>query len=189
MKLDYSIAIGEAAFYGPKIDFIVKDVLGRRWQLGTVQVDYVMPERFDLEYVGSDGQRHRPVVIHRAPFGSMERFVGVLIEHFAGDFPTWLAPVQVVILPITEAHHPYAQKVCEDLKQESIRVEVDTRNEKVSYKIREWETKKVPYMLVLGEKEQASESVAVRKHKEGDKGRIPLPQFIEHVKDEVVRKL
>lgn len=189
MKLDYSIAIGEAAFYGPKIDFIVKDVLGRKWQLGTVQVDYVMPERFDLEYVGSDGQRHRPVVIHRAPFGSMERFVGVLIEHFAGDFPTWLAPVQVVILPITETHHPYAQKVCEDLKQESIRVEVDTRNEKVSYKIREWETKKVPYMLVVGEKEQASDSVAVRKHKEGDKGRVPLSQFIQHVKDEVVRKL
>jgi len=189
MKLDYFIGIGEAAFYGPKIDFIVKDVLGRKWQLGTVQVDYVMPERFNLKYMGSDGQEYRPVVIHRAPFGSLERFIGVLIEHYAGDFPTWLAPVQVVVLPISDKQHAYAQKVYDELKQQNIRVEVDNRGEKLNYKIRDWETKKVRYMLVVGEREKANNSVAVRKHKEGDKGSIPLPQFIEQLKEEITRKL
>ncbi len=178
MKLNYYIGIGEAAFYGPKIDFMVQDVLRRTWQLGTVQVDYVMPERFDLVYTGSDGQKHRPVIIHRAPFGSMERFIGVLIEHFAGDFPVWLAPVQCVVLPITDNHLAFARKVHDDLRSAGIRVELDDRNEKVGYKIRDWETQKVPYMLVVGDKEQAAGSVAVRRHRKGDLGTMSVEQFV-----------
>ncbi len=177
MKLDYYIGIGEAAFYGPKIDFMVRDAIGRTWQLGTVQVDYVMPERFDLEYAGSDGQKHRPVIIHRAPFGSLERFIGVLIEHFAGDFPLWLAPVQCVVLPITDQQLDYATKVRDDMVNSGVRVELDDRNEKVGYKIREWETKKVPYMLVVGEKERTAGSLAVRQHKKGDIGAMSVDEF------------
>jgi threonyl-tRNA synthetase len=177
MKLNYFIGIGEAAFYGPKIDFMVQDALRRTWQLGTVQVDYVMPERFNLEYTGSDGQKHRPVIIHRAPFGSMERFIGVLIEHYAGEFPLWLAPVQAVVLPITDQQLDYARKVHEILKNKGIRVELDDRNEKVGYKIREWETKKVPYMLVVGDRERQSEAVSVRQHKKGDLGSVPVEEF------------
>jgi threonyl-tRNA synthetase len=169
-KLDYFVGIGEAAFYGPKIDFMVRDVLGRTWQLGTVQVDYVMPERFDLEYTGGDGQKHRPVVIHRAPFGSLERFIGILIEHFAGEFPLWLAPIQAVVLPITDKFLSYATNVIDELKLAGIRCELDDRNEKVGYKIRDWETKKVPFMLVVGEKEEQSGTVSVRQHKKGDLG-------------------
>ena len=184
MKLNYYIAIGEAAFYGPKIDFMVQDALRRTWQLGTVQVDYVMPERFNLEYMGSDGQKHRPVIIHRAPFGSLERFIGVLIEHFAGDFPVWLAPVQSVVLPITENHLDFARKVHDTIKSAGIRVELDDRNEKIGYKIREWETKKVPYMLVVGDKEQAAGAVAVRRHKKGDLGAMALVEFITRVTTE-----
>jgi threonyl-tRNA synthetase len=180
-KLNYYIAVGEAAFYGPKIDFMVRDVLNRTWQLGTVQVDYVMPQRFDLEYVGSDGQKHRPVVIHRAPFGSMERFMGVLIEHFAGEFPLWLAPVQAVILPITDAFVGYAKEVEAKLRAAGVRVELDDRNEKVGYKIREWETKKVPLMLVVGEKEKSSRTVSVRQHKKGDLGAQTIDAFLEKV--------
>ncbi|MEK7251571.1 MAG: threonine--tRNA ligase, partial [Bacteroidota bacterium] len=172
MNVDYFVAIGEASFYGPKIDFMVKDAIGRTWQLGTVQVDYVMPERFNLEYVGNDGQKHRPVIIHRAPFGSLERFLGVLIEHFAGDFPLWLAPVQAVILPITDAHVEYAKSIEKEYAANGIRVELDDRNEKIGYKIREWETKKVPYMLVVGEKERQADAVAVRQHKKGDVGQM-----------------
>lgn len=188
MKLNYYIGIGEAAFYGPKIDFMVQDALKRTWQLGTVQVDYVMPERFNLEYIGSDGQKHRPVIIHRAPFGSLERFIGVLIEHFAGDFPVWLAPVQCVVLPISESQLDYARKVCDDVAASRIRVELDDRNEKIGYKIREWETRKVPYMLVVGEKEKGSGSVAVRQHKKGDIGAVPVDQFIARIGKEILEK-
>jgi threonyl-tRNA synthetase len=188
MNLVYDIKEGEAAFYGPKIDFIVKDALGRRWQLGTVQVDYVMPERFDLLYVGSDGQKHRPVVIHRAPFGSLERFIGVLIEHFAGNFPTWLAPVQTAIVPISQNYFDYAEKVQQKLVENNIRVELDKRNEKVGFKIRDWETKKVPYMLIVGEKEEESGTVSVRQHKIGDLGSLDLNDFIYNIMDEINSK-
>ncbi|NUN70354.1 MAG: threonine--tRNA ligase [Bacteroidetes bacterium] len=181
MKLDYFVGLGEAAFYGPKFDFIVRDALGRQWQLGTVQVDYVMPERFGLEYIGSDGQKHRPVIIHRAPFGSMERFMSILIEHYAGDFPLWLAPVQAVVLPITDAYNEYARDVAAKLTAAGLRAEIDTRNEKIGYKIREHEVKKVPFMLVVGEKERAAGSVSVRQHKKGDLGVLTV--------EEAVRKL
>jgi len=182
MKLDYFVGIGEASFYGPKIDFMVKDALGRTWQLGTVQVDYVMPERFQLEYTGSDGKKHRPVIIHRAPFGSMERFIGILIEHFAGEFPLWLAPVQAAILPITDAHNGYARQVYEEFLAAGLRVQIDERNEKIGSKIRDWETRKVPFMLVVGEKEAAAGTVAVRQHKKGDQGAVPRGNFIERLR-------
>jgi threonyl-tRNA synthetase len=188
MGLKYHIEEGEAAFYGPKIDFMVKDALGRQWQLGTVQIDYVMPERFDLEYTGSDGQKHRPVVIHRAPFGSLERFIGVLIEHYAGEFPLWLAPVQVAVLPVSQNFFEFSQTIVNDLKNSGIRVEFDERNEKLGYKIRDWETKKVPYMLVVGEKEKESGNVSVRKHKKGDIGTFSLIDFIHNIKDEILKK-
>ena len=185
MKLDYFIGIGEAAFYGPKIDFMVLDALRRTWQLGTVQVDYVMPERFNLEYTGSDGQKHRPVIIHRAPFGSLERFIGVLIEHYAGEFPLWLAPVQAAVIPITDNHLDYAKKVHEDLKAAGIRSELDERNEKIGYKIRDWEIHKVPYMLVVGDKERQADTVAVRQHKKGDLGAMPRAALIERLRKEI----
>jgi len=188
MKLKYFIGIGEASFYGPKIDFIVKDAIGRRWQLGTVQVDYVMAERFNLTYVGSDNKEHRPVIIHRAPFGSMERFVGLLIENFAGNFPLWLAPVQVAVLPIVDALNDYAREVTEKLKAAKIRAELDERSEKVGKKIRDAEVKKIPYMFIIGEKERANQSVAVRRHKEGDKGPMPLDEAIEKLKAEILSK-
>ncbi len=188
MKLNYFIGIGEAAFYGPKIDFIVQDALGRTWQLGTVQVDYVMSERFDLEYTGSDGQKHRPIIIHRAPFGSMERFIGILIEHYAGEFPLWLAPVQAVVMPITDAQLDYAGSVHKELQDAGIRVELDERNEKIGYKIREWETRKVPYMLVIGEKERQNGSVAVRKHKSGDQGAVDRAAFIAALQNSIAAK-
>jgi threonyl-tRNA synthetase len=188
MNLKYHIELGEAAFYGPKIDFMVKDALGRKWQLGTVQIDYVMPERFNLEYIGSDGQKHRPVVIHRAPFGSMERFIGVLIEHYAGEFPLWLAPVQTAIIPLSERYIEYAKKISDELKNNNIRIELDERNEKVGYKIRDWETKKVPYMLILGEKEQSGGNVSVRQHKKGDLGSLSLSEFIHKIKNEINNK-
>jgi threonyl-tRNA synthetase len=188
MKLDYFIGIGEASFYGPKIDFMVKDALSRTWQLGTVQVDYVMPERFQLEYTGSDGQKHRPVIIHRAPFGSMERFVGILIEHFAGEFPLWLSPVQVAVLPITDQQLEYATQIREELRKVNIRCELDDRNEKVGYKIRDWETKKVPIMLVVGEKEKANNTVAVRQHKKGDLGAMSTEAFLSKTLDAIKQK-
>jgi len=189
MKLNYTIEAGEAAFYGPKIDFMVKDVLGRKWQLGTVQIDYVMPERFNLEYIGSDGQKHRPVVIHRAPFGSLERFIGVLIEHFAGDFPLWLAPVQTVVIPVSQNYIEYAKTVVNRLKNDGIRVDIDERNEKIGYKIRDWEMQKVPYMLIVGEKEKEAGSVSVRKHKEGDLGSLALSEFIDKIASEIKNKV
>ncbi len=188
-KLSYTIGKGEAAFYGPKIDFIFKDVLYRTWQLGTVQVDYVMPERFNLEYIGRDGQKHRPVVIHRAPLGSLERLIGMLIEHYVGEFPVWLAPVQVAVLPITDGQMVYAQSLLEQLKVRGIRAELDDRNEKVTYKIRDWETKKVPYMLIVGQKEVASDSISVRRHKRGDLGTVKISDFLGQISDEIKNKL
>ncbi len=169
---------GEAAFYGPKLDFMVKDALGRSWQLGTIQVDYQLPQRFELEYVGSDNQKHRPVMIHRAPFGSLERFVAVLIEHCAGNFPLWLAPDQIAVLPISERFNDYAKLVYDKLKEQDIRGILDDRDEKIGRKIRDAETKKIPYMLIVGEKEVAEEKVAVRKHGQGDQGSVLLEEFI-----------
>lgn len=188
MGLDYKIVKGEASFYGPKIDFIIRDAIGRKWQLGTVQVDYVMPERFDLTYIGSDNEKHRPVIIHRAPFGSMERFVSILIEHFAGDFPVWLAPTQVSVLPIADDFNGYAEQVDAKLKEIGIRTNLDTRSEKIGAKIRDAETSKIPYMVIVGEKEQQAETVSVRRHKQGDIGTFPLSEFISKIESEVLNR-
>jgi threonyl-tRNA synthetase len=170
--------VGEAAFYGPKLDFMVKDALGRNWQLGTIQVDYQLPQRFELEYVGSDNQKHTPVMIHRAPFGSLERFVAVLIEHCAGNFPLWLAPDQIAVLPISERFNDYAKHVYDTLKEQDIRGILDDRDEKIGRKIRDAETQKIPYMLIVGEKEVADSLVAVRKHGKGDQGSLGLSEFV-----------
>mgnify|MGYP003751862567 FL=1 len=183
--LKAKVVLGEAAFYGPKLDFMVKDALGRRWQLGTIQVDYNLPERFELEYTGADNQKHRPVMIHRAPFGSMERFVAVLIEHTAGKFPLWLAPTQAVVLPVSEKHNEYAQHVVKTLKKHEIRAEVDDRNEKVGRKIRDNELKRIPYLLVVGEKEAEKEEISVRKQGGIDLGSINLLTFAQNVTQEV----
>ncbi len=170
---------GEAAFYGPKLDFMVKDALGRSWQLGTIQVDYQLPQRFELEYIGADNQRHRPVMIHRAPFGSLERFVAVLIEHCAGNFPLWLAPDQIAVLPISERFNDYAQMVFDKLKAQDIRGLLDDRDEKIGRKIRDAETRKIPYMLIVGEREASESKVSVRKHGQGDQGSVPLEDFVK----------
>ena len=183
--LNAVIEYGEAAFYGPKMDFMVRDALGREWQLGTIQVDYNLPERFDMTYIGSDNEKHRPVMIHRAPFGSMERFVAVLIEHCGGNFPLWLTPDQVAVLPISEKYQAYAEKVLLLLKQNNIRGFVDSRSEKTGKKIRDAELKKIPYMLIVGEREENEGLVSVRKHKEGDLGSFATPTFIEKIKVEV----
>lgn len=176
---------GEAAFYGPKLDFMVKDAIGRRWQLGTIQVDYNLPERFQLEYTGADNQKHRPVMIHRAPFGSMERFVAVLLEHTAGRFPLWLAPDQCVILPISEKFNDYAWSVARRLSESDIRATVDDRNEKIGRKIRDNELKRIPYLLIVGEKEAQNDEVSVRKQGEGDKGTMKITTFAENLTREV----
>ncbi len=176
---------GEAAFYGPKLDFMVKDAIGRRWQLGTIQVDYNLPERFQLEYTGADNQKHRPVMIHRAPFGSMERFVAVLLEHTAGRFPLWLAPDQCVILPISEKFNDYAWSVARRLSESDIRATVDARNEKIGRKIRDNELKRIPYLLIVGEKEAQNDEVSVRKQGEGDKGTMKITTFAENLTREV----
>lgn len=175
---------GEAAFYGPKLDFMVKDALGRSWQLGTIQVDYSLPERFDLTYVGADNQAHRPVMIHRAPFGSLERFVAVLIEHSGGNFPLWLAPEQIAVLPISEKFADYAQEVFDLLKQQDIRGIIDHRDEKIGRKIRDAEVQKIPYMLIVGENEKQDRMVSVRKHREGDKGSMSLTDFTDQFRKE-----
>ena len=180
---------GEAAFYGPKLDFMVKDALGRNWQLGTIQVDYNLPERFELEYIGTDNQKHQPVMIHRAPFGSMERFVAVLIEHTAGKFPLWLTPDQAVILPISEKYHDYAQKVSEFLKNYDIRTLIDERSEKIGKKIRDNELKRIPYLLIVGEKEQEEGTISVRRQGEGDKGVMSLEKFARLIQSEVQKQL
>lgn len=179
------IETGEAAFYGPKLDFMVKDAIGRKWQLGTIQVDYNLPERFELEYTGSDNQKHRPVMIHRAPFGSLERFIAVLIEHCAGKFPLWLNPEQIAVLPISEKYNDYAKKVLELLKNYDIRGLVDERNEKIGKKIRDTELQKVPYMLIVGEKEEAENMVSVRKQGEGDLGSFTIEDFAKIINDEI----
>ncbi len=177
--------VGEAAFYGPKLDFMVRDAIGRQWQLGTIQVDYNLPERFELEYVGADNQKHRPVMIHRAPFGSMERFVAVLTEHCGGNFPVWLTPDQIAVLPISEKFAAYATHVYERLKQQGIRGLLDNRDEKIGRKIRDAEVKKIPYMIIVGEQEQEQEQVSVRKHGMGDVGVMPLEDFVEILQNEV----
>jgi threonyl-tRNA synthetase len=177
--------LGEAAFYGPKLDFMVKDAIGRRWQLGTIQVDYNLPERFELEYTGADNKKHRPVMIHRAPFGSMERFVAVLLEHTAGRFPLWLAPDQAVVLPISEKFNDYAYNVAKQLNAQDVRTIVDDRNEKIGKKIRDNELKRIPYLLVVGEKEAENEEISVRKQGEGDKGTMKICNFAELLTQEV----
>lgn len=184
-NMAYKINEGDGAFYGPKIDFHIKDCLGREWQCGTIQLDFQMPERFDLHYIGEDGEKHRPVMLHRVIFGSIERFIGILIEHFAGAFPTWLAPVQVKILPIAESHLEYANQLKKQLLEEGIRVEVDERNEKIGYKIREAQLQKIPYMLVIGDKEVEANKVGVRSRKEGDQGAISITDFINRIKTEI----
>ncbi|HMB97135.1 MAG TPA: threonine--tRNA ligase [Balneolaceae bacterium] len=185
MKLDYRVSKGEASFYGPKIDFIIRDAIGRKWQLGTVQVDYVMPERFDLTYIGSDNKKHRPVIIHRAPFGSMERFTGILIEHFAGDFPLWLSPLQVKVLPVSDEFIPYAQHCVEKLQEQNIRVELDDRSEMIGGKIRDAENAKIPYMFIVGAREEKEKTVSVRRHKKGDIGTYLLNDFITTINEEI----
>ena len=177
--------LGEAAFYGPKLDFMVKDAIGRRWQLGTIQVDYNLPERFQLEYTGADNQKHRPVMIHRAPFGSMERFVAVLLEHTAGRFPLWLTPDQVVVLPISEKYNDYAYEVAKRLNLVDVRTIVDDRNEKIGKKIRDNELKRIPYLLIVGEKEAQNDEISVRKQGEGDKGSMKITTFAENLAKEV----
>jgi threonyl-tRNA synthetase len=180
---------GEAAFYGPKLDFMIKDAVGRSWQLGTIQVDYNLPERFNLEYIGADDQRHRPIMIHRAPFGSMERFVAVLIEHTMGKFPLWLTPEQVVVMPISEKYNDYARKVSNSLNISDIRTVLDDRNEKIGRKIRDNELKRIPYLLVVGEKEAETESVAVRQQGQGDQGTMSVEAFVQRIKNEVNEQL
>ncbi len=185
--LKADIVKGEAAFYGPKLDFMVKDALGRKWQLGTIQVDYNLPDRFELEYIGSDNQKHRPVMIHRAPFGSMERFVAVMIEHCAGNFPLWLTPDQAIILPISEKYEKYAKKVLTLLNNYEIRTLIDERNEKTGKKIRDAETRKIPFMLIVGEKEEAQGTISVRKHGSGDLGTHTIEEFVQMVEQEIHR--
>jgi len=177
--LKTTVELGEAAFYGPKLDFMVKDALGRSWQLGTIQVDYTLPQRFELEYIGADNAKHRPVMIHRAPFGSLERFVAVLIEHCGGEFPLWLSPEQVAVLPISEKYADYANKVYTELESQDFSGFIDHRDEKIGRKIRDAEVKKIPYMLIVGEKEQEEGMVSIRKHGEGDIGSMPIEEFIK----------
>ncbi len=188
-KLDFVIKEGEAAFYGPKLDFIVKDALGRKWQLGTIQVDYNLPEKFDLTYKGSNNELQRPIMIHRAPFGSLERFVAILLEHTGGNFPLWLAPTQVNLLSVSEKHEKYAKKVLNFLENNEIRASLDNRNETIGKKIREAELSKVPYMLILGEKEAELENISVRKHRQGDMGAMTREHFIEIIKEEISKSI
>jgi threonyl-tRNA synthetase len=183
-SLSYEVKEKDGAFYGPKIDIHIKDALNRDWQIATIQLDYNLPERFDLTYEGSDGQKHRPVMVHRAIFGSFERFIGMLIEHFAGNFPLWLAPVQAAVIPITDNQIDYAKEIYDKLKESKFRVELDSRSEKVGYKIRDWETKKVPYMVVLGDKEKQNGNITVRAHKKGDQGAVAIDEFIKTLTEE-----
>ncbi|MBO7307446.1 MAG: threonine--tRNA ligase [Alistipes sp.] len=187
--LNTTVELGEAAFYGPKLDFMVKDALGRSWQLGTIQVDYNLPERFDLTYKGSDDKLHRPIMIHRAPFGSMERFVAVLLEHTAGKFPLWLTPDQCVVLPISEKYNEYAEKVVRELNKLDIRTQIDDRNEKIGRKIRDNELKRIPYLLIVGEKEAEDGKVSVRAQGDGDKGQMTIAEFAEFMKDLVAKEI
>ena len=187
-NMEYVVNEGDGAFYGPKIDFHIKDSLGRDWQCGTIQLDFQMPERFDLNYIGQDGEKHRPVMLHRVVFGSIERFIGVLIEHYAGTFPTWLAPVQVKILTISDKQKEYADELVKQFMKEGIRAELDDREEKIGYKIREAQLQKIPYMLIIGEKEVEANAVGVRARKEGDIGQMPVKEFISKIKEEIEEK-
>ena len=187
--LNTVVEYGEAAFYGPKLDFMVRDAIGRKWQLGTIQVDYNLPERFELEYIGADDKKHRPIMIHRAPFGSMERFVAVLIEHTGGKFPLWLTPDQVVVLPVSEKYNDYAKKVCELLNNYDIRASIDDRNETIGKKIRENELKRIPFLLIVGEKEAESNLVSVRRQGQGDQGQMNVEDFVALVNEEVKKEL
>lgn len=188
LELPYEVDEGGGAFYGPKIDIKVKDALRREWQMSTVQFDFNLPERFDMHYIGEDGKEHRPFMVHRALLGSIERFFGVLIEHYGGDFPLWLAPVHAVVIPVSQNHFEYAEKVYNKILNSGLRVQLDRRNEKIGYKIRDWETNKLPYMLIVGEKEAASETVSIRKRKEGDKGTKSVEDFIEAISSEINSK-
>ena len=188
LGLDYVVNEGDGAFYGPKIDFHLTDSIGRTWQCGTIQLDMQLPQRFELEYTGADGEKHRPIMIHRVAFGSIERFIGILIEHFAGAFPTWLAPVQVKVLPISDKHLEYGQKVLETLNAAGIRAEIDTRAEKIGYKIREAQMQKIPYMLVVGAKEEEENLVSVRSRFAGDEGQKSLDAFVASVADEIATR-
>ncbi len=185
LKMDYHVNEGDGAFYGPKIDFHLQDSLDRTWQCGTIQLDFQMPEKFDLTYVGEDGEKHRPVMLHRTVLGSMERFIGILTEHFAGAFPTWLAPVQVKVIPITEKQKEYAEEIAAKLKAEGVRVEVDARSEKMGYKIREGQMQKIPYLLIVGDKEVSSGQVSVRHRKFGDQGAVLAEEFIQRIVEEI----
>ena len=186
--LEYEIDPGEGVFYGPKIDIKIRDVLGRSWQCSTVQVDFNLPERFDMEYIGEDGKPHRPIMVHRALFGSLERFFGILIEHYAGAFPLWLAPVQVTLLPIADRHHNYAHRIYQELRNANVRVELDTRNEKVGFKIREAEVNKIPYMVIIGDKEVENQTISVRHKGEGDLGSMTLDEFRDRLLHEIKLK-
>ena len=188
IKMPYKINPGDGAFYGPKIDFHLKDSIGRTWQCGTIQLDMMLPEKFDLTYIGEDGQRHRPVMLHRVVYGSIERFIGILIEHYAGAFPVWLAPIQVKILPVSSRHIEYAEKIASEIFDKDIRVEVDSRNEKIGYKIREGQLAKIPYMLVVGDKEIEEKGVSVRRFGQGDLGFMDLQNFTDRVREEIETK-
>lgn len=187
--MPFKINPGDGAFYGPKIDFHLEDSLGRTWQCGTIQLDFQLPQRFDLNYIGRDGEKHRPIVIHRVIFGSIERFIGILIEHFAGKFPAWIAPVQVKVLPISDKFNSYAESVVKILKDKDIRVELDDRAEKIGFKIREARNERVPYMIIIGEKEQAEGKISIRSRKNGDEGSVVLYEFISRIKQEIENKI
>jgi len=187
-KIDYQLNKGEGAFYGPKIDFHIKDTLGRMWQCGTIQVDFSMPERFDLQYIGSDGDKHQPVLIHRAILGSVERFIGILIEHYGGNFPVWLSPVQCILIPVSEDHRTYADNICSEITADNIRCKVDDRDEKVGYKIRSAEKQKIPYMCIVGDKEIANKTVSLRKKRQGETGEIKVKALIEEIKNNINRR-
>ena len=186
---DYKVNEGDGAFYGPKLDFHLTDCIGRTWQCGTIQLDFQLPERFELEYVGADGNKHRPIMIHRVVFGSIERFIGILIEHFAGAFPVWLAPVQVKLLPIADRHLDYIYEVKKALEAKGIRCEVDDRNEKIGYKIREAQVNKVPYMVIVGDKDVESGTVAIRSRKDGDLGAMTSAEFVDFMVEKVTSKV
>ena len=188
LNLDFIVNEGDGAFYGPKIDFHLEDSIGRTWQCGTIQLDFQLPQRFELEYVGSDGEKHRPIVIHRVIFGSIERFIGILIEHFAGKFPTWLAPIQVKVLPISDKFNGYSDEIKNELEKNGIRVEMDYRNEKIGYKIREARNERVPYIVVIGEKEENEKKISLRSRKNGDEGSLELKELINRINDEVINK-
>ncbi|RKD27303.1 threonyl-tRNA synthetase [Caminicella sporogenes DSM 14501] len=189
LELPYKLNEGDGAFYGPKIDFHLEDCLGRTWQCGTIQLDFQLPQRFDLTYIGKDGEKHRPIVIHRVAFGSIERFIGILIEHFAGRFPTWLAPIQVKILPITDRHVEYAKKVADIMKENDIKVEIDSRSEKIGYKIREAQLQKIPYMIIIGDKEEETNTISVRSRDKGELGSQNLQDFINQIVEEIKNRV